>query len=112
MADRLWTSDEIAIATNGVTSRPFAASGVSIDTRTVEPGDLFIALAGARDGHEFVAQALAKGAAGALVSHPIEGPCIQVADTFLALEALGSLLAAARAARDGVPSRDRSARPV
>ena len=89
MADMLWTSDEIAMATEGTVSLPFAVSGVSIDTRTVEPGDLFIALAGVRDGHEFVAQALAKGAVGALVSRVTAGPCIQVADTFLALEALG-----------------------
>ena len=89
MADPLWTSEEIAMATKGSANLPFAVSGVSIDTRTVEPGDLFIALAGARDGHEFVAQALAKGATGALVSQPTEGPCVQVLDTFLALEALG-----------------------
>jgi UDP-N-acetylmuramyl pentapeptide synthase len=51
--------------------RDWAATGVSIDTRTLQPGDLFVALKAARDGHDFVAQALAKGAAAALVSaHP------------------------------------------
>ena len=78
MADPLWTADEIAEATGGsVTGGGFAATGVSIDTRTIEPGDLFVALAGARDGHEFVAQAMAKGAAGALVSREVEWPAFK-----------------------------------
>ena len=89
MAEALWTAGEIAAATGGVPGVSFEVSGVSIDTRSVEPGDLFIALAGARDGHEFVGQAMAKGAAGALVSQPTPGPCVQVGDTFAALEALG-----------------------
>ena len=49
-------------------SQPFGADGLSIDTRTLVPGDLFVALVGeGRDGHAFVADALAKGAAGAMV---------------------------------------------
>ncbi|HEX5379330.1 MAG TPA: UDP-N-acetylmuramoyl-tripeptide--D-alanyl-D-alanine ligase [Phenylobacterium sp.] len=102
MAD-LWTADEIAAAVGGKVSGQFAATGVSIDTRTVEPGDLFVALAGVRDGHEFVPQAMAKGAAGALVSQPVDGPAVMVADTFKALEALG------RAARDRAPQARRGA---
>jgi UDP-N-acetylmuramoyl-tripeptide--D-alanyl-D-alanine ligase len=98
MADALWTSDELAAATGGKASGKFIATGVSIDTRSLEPGDLFVALGGARDGHEFVDQALAKGAAGALVSHPTFGPTVQVADTQTALEQLG-LAARDRAAR-------------
>ncbi|MFZ5721125.1 MAG: UDP-N-acetylmuramoyl-tripeptide--D-alanyl-D-alanine ligase [Pseudomonadota bacterium] len=89
MADPLWTSEAIARATGGAASGGFAASGVSIDTRTIEPGDLFVALAGVRDGHEFVAQALEKGAAGALVSREVAGPQVRVADTLRALEKLG-----------------------
>ena len=93
MVDVLWTSDELAAATGGRASSRFTATGVSIDTRSLEPGDLFVALGGARDGHEFVAQALAKGAAGALVSRPTPGltpgPAVQVADTLAALEQLG-----------------------
>ncbi|WP_293676349.1 UDP-N-acetylmuramoyl-tripeptide--D-alanyl-D-alanine ligase [uncultured Phenylobacterium sp.] len=85
----LWTSGEIAAATGGKEVHGFAATGVSIDTRTLEPGDLFVALAGARDGHEFIAQAMAKGAAGALVSRDVAGPAVTVADTQAALEALG-----------------------
>ncbi|MYK30486.1 MAG: UDP-N-acetylmuramoyl-tripeptide--D-alanyl-D-alanine ligase, partial [Boseongicola sp. SB0670_bin_30] len=49
------------------------ASGVSIDTRTLEPGDLFVALHDRRDGHDFVADAFRKGAAAALVSRVPEG---------------------------------------
>ena len=96
MAETLWTAQEIAAATGGRLLGDFVASGVSIDTRTVEPGDLFVALAGARDGHDFVAQAMASGASGALVSRPTGGPAIEVADTFKALETLG-LAARARA---------------
>ena len=65
MADNrpLWTSAEIAAAVGGRLDGPaFAANGVSIDTRTIEPGDLFVALAGARDGHEFIPKALERGA--------------------------------------------------
>ena len=89
MVDVLWTSDELAAATGGKASGGFSASGVSIDTRTLEPGDLFVALGGVRDGHAFVEQALASGAAGALVSQPRRGPTVQVADTLQALERLG-----------------------
>ena len=49
------------------------ANGVSIDTRTLQPGDLFVALKDIRDGHDFVALALEKGAASALVTHRPEG---------------------------------------
>jgi UDP-N-acetylmuramoyl-tripeptide--D-alanyl-D-alanine ligase len=89
MADPLWTSDEIARATGGTAGGGFGATGVSIDTRSLEPGDLFVALAGVRDGHEFIAQAMAKGAAGALVSQDVDGPAVKVADTLAALEKLG-----------------------
>ncbi|HEY3947801.1 UDP-N-acetylmuramoyl-tripeptide--D-alanyl-D-alanine ligase [Phenylobacterium sp.] len=100
----LWTSDEIARATGGrLVGEPFAATGVSIDTRTLEPGDLFVALAGARDGHEFVGQARGAGAWGALASQPVEGPAVMVADTLQALERLGE------AARERAPRARRGA---
>jgi UDP-N-acetylmuramoyl-tripeptide--D-alanyl-D-alanine ligase len=90
MPEPLWTSEDMVRATGGkATGASFAASGVSIDTRTLEPGDLFVALAGERDGHEFVPQALAKGAAGALVAKPAGEPAVLVADTLTALEKLG-----------------------
>ncbi|MFQ3254219.1 MAG: UDP-N-acetylmuramoyl-tripeptide--D-alanyl-D-alanine ligase [Loktanella salsilacus] len=97
----LWTAADAALATGGTVTGDWHAKGVSIDTRTLQPGDLFVALAAARDGHEFVAQALASGAAAALVTHRPDGvadgaPLLIVADVLRALEALG---AAARARR-------------
>ena len=104
MSTPLWTSDEIAAATGGALSGPaFAVGGVSIDTRSIEAGDLFVALAGVRDGHEFVPQALAAGAAASLTSKPVEGSSILVADTFKALEKLGE------AARERAPQTRRGA---
>ena len=95
----LWTSEQAASATGGRVTARWQASGVSIDTRTIAPGDLFVALTDARDGHDFVAQALAKGAAAALVSRIPEGvapdaPLLIVADV---LAALTDLARAARA---------------
>ncbi|MGR3571906.1 UDP-N-acetylmuramoyl-tripeptide--D-alanyl-D-alanine ligase [Brevirhabdus sp.] len=94
MNEVLWTSDDAARATGGHSSRDWAATGVSIDTRALQPGDLFVALRDQRDGHEFVAQALANGAAAALVSHrpddvPEDAPLLIVPDVLRALEALG-----------------------
>src|SRR6185437_5230070 len=64
-----WTAAEAVAATNGKSTRDWSARGVSIDSRTVAPGDLFIALAGPKfDGHDFVAMALERGAVAALVS--------------------------------------------
>ena len=90
----LWTAAEAAEATGGRVTGDWRASGVSIDTRTLQPGDLFVALKAARDGHEFVAQALEKGAAAALVSHVPDdvagdAPLLIVEDVQAALEALG-----------------------
>lgn len=65
-----------------------ACTGVSIDTRTVAPGELFVALTGSRyDGHDFVSRAEAAGAAGAVVARPVEAslPLLHVADTGRAL---------------------------
>ena len=90
----LWTASDAAAATGGQTTGDWTATGVSIDTRTLVPGDLFVALTAARDGHEFVAQALEKGAAAALVSRLPDGvtedaPLLVVDDVQAALEALG-----------------------
>ncbi|KAB2885045.1 MAG: UDP-N-acetylmuramoyl-tripeptide--D-alanyl-D-alanine ligase [Albidovulum sp.] len=90
----LWTSAEAAAATGGRATRAFAATGLSIDTRTLAPGDLFVALKDLRDGHDFVRAALDKGAAAALVSRVPEGcseadPLLIVADVLAALTALG-----------------------
>jgi UDP-N-acetylmuramoyl-tripeptide--D-alanyl-D-alanine ligase len=90
VAEPLWTSDEILDAVRGeLVGDRFTATGVSIDTRTLAPGDLFIALAGERDGHDFVEQAFARGAAAAVVSRPVAGTAVRVGDTQSALERLG-----------------------
>jgi UDP-N-acetylmuramoyl-tripeptide--D-alanyl-D-alanine ligase len=87
----LWRPGELAAATGGRFTVPFAASGVAIDSRTLSPGALFVALHGeSRDGHQFVADAFARGAAGALVERPLPGlgPLLVVEDTLAALAGL------------------------
>jgi UDP-N-acetylmuramoyl-tripeptide--D-alanyl-D-alanine ligase len=98
----LWTAADAAAATGGRVTRDWAATGVSIDTRTLAPGDLFTALSAARDGHDFVAEALARGAAAAMVARipeglPADAPLLVVPDVQTALQALGR---AARARTD------------
>ena len=97
----LWTSAEIVAATGGTLSgAPFAANGLTYNSREIGQGDLFLALKGARDGHDFAAAAFAAGAAGAITEHPVEGgPSVVVEDTLRGLEALGM------AARDRTPAR-------
>lgn len=84
----LWRGADLAEAM-GV-AQGWDISGISIDTRTLQPGDLFVALQGERDGHDFVEAAFAKGAAAALVSRPVAGNAILVSDTLRALERLGA----------------------
>ncbi|PIE07928.1 MAG: UDP-N-acetylmuramoyl-tripeptide--D-alanyl-D-alanine ligase [Rhodobacterales bacterium] len=95
----LWTSETAAAATGGEARGGWEVSGVSIDSRNIAPGDLFVALTAARDGHDFVADALARGAGAAMVTHLPEGvdegaPLLIVGDV---LEGLRGLGAAARA---------------
>lgn len=90
----LWTAAEAAAATGGTAAGAWTCTGVSIDSRTVGPGDLFIALVGPTfDGHAFVVDALAKGAAAAMVHAVPEGVSadrlLVVGDTLEALQALG-----------------------
>ncbi|MBI3677616.1 MAG: UDP-N-acetylmuramoylalanyl-D-glutamyl-2,6-diaminopimelate--D-alanyl-D-alanine ligase [Proteobacteria bacterium] len=91
----LWTSAEMEAATLGRATRAFEATGISIDTRTLRPGDLFVALKGeARDGHDFVKAALDAKACAALVARQPEGvndnaPLLTVAHTQRGLEDLG-----------------------
>jgi UDP-N-acetylmuramoyl-tripeptide--D-alanyl-D-alanine ligase len=108
MSAPLWTARELTEATGGLLSEPFDADGLSIDTRTLTAGDLFVALIGdGRDGHAFVAAALAKHAAGAMVHDvaalaeqvddapggrldgALSGPTLRVADTLAGLRDLG-----------------------
>ena len=86
----LWTSAEIEAATGGRASAAFEVTGVTFDSREVCPGDLFVAMPGTvHDGHQFVAGAFGSGAAGAIVSQPVDGPHVLVEDTAKALEDLG-----------------------
>jgi UDP-N-acetylmuramoyl-tripeptide--D-alanyl-D-alanine ligase len=90
----LWTFDELAQATGGTftgvgTGGPREASGINFDSRALQPGDIFLALQGARDGHDFVPQAFQSGAVVAITRRPIEGgPCLLVPDVQGALEDL------------------------
>ena len=94
----LWTSAEIEAATGGRASAPFEVTGVTFDSREVEPGHLFVAMPGTvADGHQFVDRAFAAGAAAALVDRPVGGPHVLVEDPAAALTAL------ALAARNRVP---------
>ncbi len=92
MTRPLWTPEALAEATGGALSRPFEATGISIDTRTLAPGDMFVALVGnGRDGHAFVADAFARGAAGAMVhADPPPGAAVlRVDDTLAGLSRMG-----------------------
>ncbi|WP_343521174.1 UDP-N-acetylmuramoyl-tripeptide--D-alanyl-D-alanine ligase [Sphingomonas sp.] len=89
MSEPLWTSGEIAAATGGTASAEFVADAVAFDSREVGPGALFFALTGeTTDGHKFLDQAFASGAAGAVVSSQTARPHIFVGDTMVALENL------------------------
>ena len=90
----LWTAKDAAAATGGHATSDWSATGVSIDTRTLQKGDLFVALKDVRDGHDFVKAALDAGAAAALVSHvppevPEDAPLLIVEDVLRGLEDLG-----------------------
>ncbi len=93
MTQTLWTAHDAAAATSGQVTGDWSASGVSIDTRSLVAGDLFVALHGPNfDGHEFVGEALAKGAVAALVDDDVDAeaaPLLRVDDTMTALQALG-----------------------
>ncbi|MBI1394082.1 MAG: UDP-N-acetylmuramoyl-tripeptide--D-alanyl-D-alanine ligase [Alphaproteobacteria bacterium] len=118
-ASPLWTAYEVAAATGGaLCARPSAsasafapsegagawiaeewtAAGISIDTRSLRAGDIFVALKAARDGHEFLDAAFRAGASAALVdtigeSAPRDAPLVVVED---ALAGLTRLATAAR----------------
>jgi len=102
----LWTAAELIAATAGHAPRQdWQVSGLSIDSRTLTPGDLFVALTGENNNaHDYVAQVLAAGAGGVVVSErradwPADAPILHVADTMAALEAIG------RAGRDRSTAR-------
>ncbi|WP_135080210.1 UDP-N-acetylmuramoyl-tripeptide--D-alanyl-D-alanine ligase [Terasakiella sp. SH-1] len=95
MADILWSAAEAAKATDGTPFGDWECRGISIDSRNIEKGDLFIAIKGPSfDGHKFVRTALKAGASAAIVSQ-IPQDCredenlLLVKDTTKALEDLG-----------------------
>lgn len=92
----LWSAEEAVQATGGRSTLDWQATGVSIDTRSLEPGDLFIALKGPTfDGHDYAGKAIKAGAAASMVHRRADGidesdPQLIVDDTFAALWRLGT----------------------
>jgi UDP-N-acetylmuramoyl-tripeptide--D-alanyl-D-alanine ligase len=94
LSQALWSAADIAAATGGKAQGDWSVGGVAIDSRSVQPGELFIALRGPNhDGHDFVAQALARGAAAMVHRAPAglaaDARLLLVDDTMAALTALG-----------------------
>ena len=96
MTEPLWEWDELVAASegraDGTPSVP--VTGFSIDTRTLQPGDVFVALRAERDGHDFVGAAFKAGAAAAIVSKGYrrgkdDGALIRTEESLKALEAIG-----------------------
>jgi UDP-N-acetylmuramoyl-tripeptide--D-alanyl-D-alanine ligase len=91
----LWTAQDAAAATGGSSIANWVAKGISIDTRSVITGDLFVSLHGPNhDGHDFVGAAFERGAAAAMVDRDIPDlpmlPLLRVTDTSAGLVALGA----------------------
>ncbi|MBM3568857.1 MAG: UDP-N-acetylmuramoylalanyl-D-glutamyl-2,6-diaminopimelate--D-alanyl-D-alanine ligase [Alphaproteobacteria bacterium] len=105
MGAPLWSAAEIAAATSAVVAGDWSTHGVSIDSRTVKPGEVYVAIKGGRlDGHDFVAAALNAGAVAAMVARRPAGlerdaRLILVGDTLAGLEALGRAARARSQAR-------------
>ncbi|MFZ0839994.1 MAG: Mur ligase domain-containing protein, partial [Xanthobacteraceae bacterium] len=99
----LWTIDDMAaaMAARRAGTLPEAVTGISIDSRTIKPGEAFFAIKGdALDGHDFVAPAVRAKAGVAVVSNRVragvgkDAPLLVVRDV---LTGLRKLAAAARA---------------
>lgn len=108
MTSSLWTFDELAQATGGtftgLAGHGGEATGITFDSRQVAKGDIFLALKGVRDGHDFVPMAFQSGAAVAITRRPVDGgPCLLVPDVQKALEDLAVF------ARDRAPGAKRGA---
>lgn len=93
-SNTIWSVTEAVQATGGKASGSWSAVGISIDSRSIQAGDLFVALDGENgDGHDYVAKALAGGAVAAVVSKLVENvdesKLLVVADTLKAMEDLG-----------------------
>jgi UDP-N-acetylmuramoyl-tripeptide--D-alanyl-D-alanine ligase len=95
-----FTADDLADATGGrlVSRSPRPIRGAAVDSRIVAPGELFVALPGERtDGHRFLGQAIAAGAAALVVTRPPDDSSwpddvtvLQVADGLVALHAIAA----------------------
>lgn len=85
----LWTAAELRDATGGACADGLNPTGISIDTRSLQPGDLFVALRDVRDGHDFVPEALARGGF-AMVDRAMDGATLRVSETLAGLTALGA----------------------
>ncbi|MDD3182492.1 MAG: UDP-N-acetylmuramoylalanyl-D-glutamyl-2,6-diaminopimelate--D-alanyl-D-alanine ligase [Alphaproteobacteria bacterium] len=102
-----WTAETVLCAVRGQSlhTQDWTATGVSIDSRTVQKDDLFIAIKGpSLDGHDYVRAAFDAGAVAAIVDHqpqlvPPDAPLLQVEDTFTALQDLGRVGRARATAR-------------
>jgi UDP-N-acetylmuramoyl-tripeptide--D-alanyl-D-alanine ligase len=87
----LWDAIALARAVKGTANAEFAVSGVEIDSRDVQPGDLFFALKGeTTDGHRFIDMAIEKGASAVVVDRECDAPHLRVSDTTEALQRLGA----------------------
>ncbi|MCX5515936.1 UDP-N-acetylmuramoylalanyl-D-glutamyl-2, 6-diaminopimelate--D-alanyl-D-alanine ligase [Kaistia algarum] len=105
----LWTFEELVSAMRGrpTSQGPAAITGISIDSRTVVPGDAFFAIRGDRfDGHDYVGSAAGHGAAVAVVAEErlaglgrMTVPLVVVSDVLKALEGLGRAARARSSAR-------------
>lgn len=94
----VWEAIDLRLALSTDVSDLVAGYGVSIDTRTLKLGDIFIALRGDKtDGHAFVRQAVALGAAACIVEHPVDG--VPAAKQIVVTDAMAALEALARFAR-------------
>ncbi len=88
--------EPVLVARSAARIEDLTFTGVAIDSRRVSPGELFLALPGERhDGHQFLAEAVSRGARGLVVSRPVVEPyrdvvTFQVSDTLQALQRLGA----------------------
>lgn len=86
------TLEELSLIVGGLeVSGTGLIKGFATDNRQVKPGDLFLAIKGANvDGHDFVADAVRRGAVGALVERPVDGPFVRVENLVEALAKFGA----------------------
>jgi len=101
MSAQLWTVEAMAKAMGAVPQGPLPPSvpGLSIDTRTIQPGEAFFALKDVRDGHDFVEAALKAGGGLAVVAAAKRGIFSKDAPLLVVPDVLEGLIALAKAAR-------------